>query len=329
MEQYLWVLKTVGDADRASRSVDHYNDELSSKYNYDSNVKNYKNIKIGDKIILIDKKKILGFAQIEDIDISDGKKTIRRCPEPECHSTNIEQRKTLMPPYRCNRGHVFDLPTEIVTDVKKFTAYYANTFKPIGTDDTSLYRLRPYYSNGYNRNNSIQLLAVQALNLFDPSVRPVTARMRPSAVEGNIDENGSYDYESNNADERPHVYRQIKERRGQQKFRAALFDRYGVICMVTECEIKDILEAAHINPYRGLNDNHLGNGLIMRADIHTLFDLDLIGIDPQTLTVHCHHKIAAEYGNFHKKQLHCPEDRKPSMAALATRWKIFNENTSQ
>jgi putative restriction endonuclease len=329
MEKKLWVFKTVEDADRASRSVDNYNDELSSKYNYDSNVKNYKNIKIGDKIILIDKKKILGFAQIENIDISNGKKTIRRCPNPDCRSTNIEQRKTLKPLYRCNRGHVFDFPTETVMDVRKFTAYYPNNFKPIGTDNSSLHQLKPYYTNGYNRNNSIQLLSEQVLNLFDPSVQLVSADIRPLANEGKPKGNNSDNYQSNNIDERSSVYRQIKERRGQQKFRTDLFERYGVICMMTGCGIKDILEAAHINPYRGINDNHLDNGLILRADIHTLFDLDLIGIDPQTLAVHCHPKIVDEYGNIHKKQLLYRDNSKPSMEALSTRWKIFNNNRSQ
>ena len=32
-------------------------------------------------------------------------------------------------------------------------------------------------------------------------------------------------------------------------------------------------------PYRGTKDNHPDNGLLLRADIHTLFDLDMIGID--------------------------------------------------
>jgi HNH endonuclease len=34
----------------------------------------------------------------------------------------------------------------------------------------------------------------------------------------------------------------------------------------------DILEAAHISPYRGEEDNHPENGLLLRADLHTLFD---------------------------------------------------------
>src|ERR1700722_13744752 len=41
-----------------------------------------------------------------------------------------------------------------------------------------------------------------------------------------------------------------------------------------------VLEAAHITPYMGASTNSLLNGLLLRADIHTLFNLGLISIDP-------------------------------------------------
>ena len=84
-------------------------------------------------------------------------------------------------------------------------------------------------------------------------------------------------------DRRGLIWRQIKERRGQQSFRDALRKRYGDRCLVTGCRLLDVLEAAHIRPYRGENDNYVGNGLLLRADIHTLFDLNLLGIEPQQM----------------------------------------------
>lgn len=81
------------------------------------------------------------------------------------------------------------------------------------------------------------------------------------------------------------VLRSIRARRGQAKFRNGLIDRYGARCMISGCEIMEIVEAAHIWPYRGDEDHVLTNGLLMRSDLHTLFDYDLIGIDPVTLTV--------------------------------------------
>jgi hypothetical protein len=46
-----------------------------------------------------------------------------------------------------------------------------------------------------------------------------------------------------------------------------------------------ILEAAHVTPYLGPPTNSVSNGLLLRADIHTLWDLRLIAIDPNSMTV--------------------------------------------
>ena len=49
--------------------------------------------------------------------------------------------------------------------------------------------------------------------------------------------------------------------------------------------MEDVLEAAHIIAYKGPETNHLENGLLLRADMHTLFDLKLIAIDATSMTV--------------------------------------------
>ena len=72
------------------------------------------------------------------------------------------------------------------------------------------------------------------------------------------------------------VLQQIKRRRGQRIFRDALLSRYENTCVVTGCKIVDLLEAAHIGTMPGIDDNRPENGLLLRADIHTLFDLNLL-----------------------------------------------------
>jgi putative restriction endonuclease len=37
--------------------------------------------------------------------------------------------------------------------------------------------------------------------------------------------------------------------------------------------------------YRGMKDNDPSNGLLLRTDIHTLYDLNLLGIEPDSLKV--------------------------------------------
>lgn len=41
---------------------------------------------------------------------------------------------------------------------------------------------------------------------------------------------------------------------------------------------EDVLEAAHISPHRGTHTNVVANGLLLRADIHTLFNVHLLTI---------------------------------------------------
>jgi HNH endonuclease len=132
-------------------------------------------------------------------------------------------------------------------------------------------------------------------------------------------------YEPEGTDRRPLVERQIRERRGQRQFRDALRRRYGDRCLITACEILAVLEAAHISPYRGEDDNHPENGLLLRTDIHTLFDLDLLGIEPERLMVEVHPGIAPEYGHLAGVTLRCAGGHRPSRKALMLRYGHFRQ----
>ncbi|WP_252106809.1 MULTISPECIES: HNH endonuclease signature motif containing protein [unclassified Halomonas] len=71
----------------------------------------------------------------------------------------------------------------------------------------------------------------------------------------------------------------IKTRKGQPYFRKKLLDRYEKTCIVTGCRIVSLLEAAHIVPHSKKGGYDLDNGLLLRSDIHNLFDLNLLSID--------------------------------------------------
>jgi hypothetical protein len=81
-------------------------------------------------------------------------------------------------------------------------------------------------------------------------------------------------------DARATVLRSIRARRGQAAFRRSLMVAYDERCAITGCAIAGILEAAHILPYRGDDTNHPSNGLLLRTDLHTIFDCGLISVDP-------------------------------------------------
>ena len=83
----------------------------------------------------------------------------------------------------------------------------------------------------------------------------------------------------------------------------------------------DIVEAAHIWPYRGRDDNHPDNGLLLRADLHTLFDLDLMGIEPDSLETRLHPTAGnAGYREFDGVQLcNCTSPAGPARPATPSR----------
>lgn len=100
-------------------------------------------------------------------------------------------------------------------------------------------------------------------------------------------------YDPNNVeDTREKTMRAIKARRGQKQFRDSLINAYDGKCAISGCEVLDVLEAAHIDPYRGEASNAVTNGILLRADLHTLFDCKLIRIDPKTMTVIVDEKLS-------------------------------------
>lgn len=78
------------------------------------------------------------------------------------------------------------------------------------------------------------------------------------------------------------VMRAIRTRRGQPRFRQSLLSAYEGRCALTGCDAPAALEAAHIVRHADGGDYRPSNGILLRADLHTLFDLGLLGIDPET-----------------------------------------------
>jgi len=121
--------------------------------------------------------------------------------------------------------------------------------------------------------------------------------------------------------EKEKVSRSVALRRGQPSFRKKLLKAYQNTCAITGTSFPPILEAAHIIPYMGQRTNHITNGLILRADIHTLFDLGLLGIDQNYTVVISSSLQHTEYDEYNGKKIHLPRliTERPSLEALNTR----------
>jgi putative restriction endonuclease len=123
-------------------------------------------------------------------------------------------------------------------------------------------------------------------------------------------------------DERKKTMRSIVQRRGQPEFRAKLIEAYEGRCAITGYSAIDALEAAHIVAYKGPETNYVSNGLLLRADVHTLLDVGLIAIDPREMKVIVAPELAdTKYGALAGVKLRLPRDRRnwPSLAALEER----------
>lgn len=79
-------------------------------------------------------------------------------------------------------------------------------------------------------------------------------------------------------DQRDMVKMLVAIREGQSAFRRALLDVYPR-CAVSGTTVEATLDAAHVSPYKGLQSHEVRNGLILRKDIHRLFDDHLLTID--------------------------------------------------
>jgi hypothetical protein len=95
------------------------------------------------------------------------------------------------------------------------------------------------------------------------------------------------------------TYQSIKSRRGQSEFRKALLAKHDGACCISKCGAMAVLEAAHIIPHTEETNYSLTNGLLLRADIHTLYDLNFIGIDASG-KVHVSTSLKnTEYSQYH------------------------------
>jgi putative restriction endonuclease len=89
----------------------------------------------------------------------------------------------------------------------------------------------------------------------------------------------------------------VEARLGQGTFRSRVTDAYGRRCAVTGERTLPVLEAAHIRPYSQQGPNRVDNGLLLRSDLHRLFDRGLVTIEPERLTFEVSDRIRHEYHN--------------------------------
>jgi predicted restriction endonuclease len=72
----------------------------------------------------------------------------------------------------------------------------------------------------------------------------------------------------------------VRRRLGQGTFQVMITDAYQRRCAVTREKVLPVLEAAHIQPVAEGGTHRIENGLLLRSDIHTLFDRGYVTVTP-------------------------------------------------
>ncbi|MGH2461996.1 MAG: HNH endonuclease [Candidatus Limnocylindria bacterium] len=88
----------------------------------------------------------------------------------------------------------------------------------------------------------------------------------------------------------------IARRLGQGEFRIAVTDAYHRRCAITSERTLPALDAAHIRPYSLHGEHRVDNGLLLRKDLHALFDAGYVTVRPD-LRVLVSRRIREDYEN--------------------------------
>ncbi|MNK33957.1 hypothetical protein D3C87_524560 [compost metagenome] len=138
------------------------------------------------------------------------------------------------------------------------------------------------------------------------------------------DNSGLTDFGLVNEPREDNVY-VVKYRNGQSVFKGKILKAYNNTCCITGETMPELLEAVHIQKYANKYSNHVQNGVLLRVDIHRLFDSNLLIVD-KDYTIRISSLVTDEYyKHFDGKKINLPllEQDRPSVEALALRENEF------
>ncbi|MFJ4092282.1 HNH endonuclease [Kitasatospora sp. NPDC089913] len=285
-----WLMYMGDDPKRVGSG---YDDSGPSHYSWDSRVPNAGHVQVGDEIVLWDGQTSIGMSVIEDIVTRSASKEVSSCPS--CGKADIAERKTKTPKYRCwnqNCKAEFGEPKTQTVPVTTYRSRY--DFAWIGLPGVvSGSELRELCEEPGSQN------AMRRLRWDDFQHRIETGK---NATPLEIIKT------TRDAIAGGHSKAMVRVRRGQPAFRAALLDVFGEVCAFTGPAPACVLEAAHLYSYAANGKHHANGGLLLRRDVHRLFDLGQISIDPQSLALDVAPKARAypEYAKLHGQVLAVP-----------------------
>lgn len=115
-----------------------------------------------------------------------------------------------------------------------------------------------------------------------------------------------------------------KPRSGQGRFRDALIARHKGRCTVSKCAVPEALEAAHVMPHTGDPKwDHPDNGMLLRRDLHAMFDAMLWSIDPKSNRLRVAERLkTTSYGKLDGREI----DHSVAPALLKVHFRQFEKS---
>lgn len=121
----------------------------------------------------------------------------------------------------------------------------------------------------------------------------------------------------------------VQPRLGQGSFRVIVTDAYQRRCAITQEKTLPTLEAAHIKPFSDSGPHLVENGILLRSDIHRLFDTGYVTVSPDyhfevSRRIHEEFDNGRYYYGFHGEKIHAPADPRCKPGREFLTW--HNEN---
>ncbi len=118
---------------------------------------------------------------------------------------------------------------------------------------------------------------------------------------------------------------EVRPRLGQGAFRVVVTDAYARRCAITGEKVLPVLEAAHIRPYSAKGEHRVDNGLLLRSDLHRLFDRGYLTVTTDhhievSRRIHEDFDNGREYYRLHGKLMRDPVRPDLAPAVENLRW---------
>ncbi|MEU1961533.1 HNH endonuclease signature motif containing protein [Nocardia sp. NPDC019304] len=282
-----WLVLTKATYRRLGGAA-KYDDNPASHYSWDSTVPNHAKVAVGDIVLMWNQTESLGISVIDHITVGTADKRRARCRK--CNSVNFEERATMRPIYRCQKcKHTFDDP--VYEELYGLTTYRSS-------HEQGWIDLLGEFTAAELRSLCVK---PKSQNSFRPLRWPDTRR----AINARLGNEVLRPMDSTTAQlQHGHATKPTRVRIGQRQFRAMLLGQFGPKCAFTGELPEAALDACHLYSYAKVGKHHEHGGVLLRRDLHTLFDRGIIAVDGNdVIDVAADHRRYPAYGSLHGQPL--------------------------